>query len=73
MGFVAVAGQQQAPAGMHIPGDSKQAHGAILARRCRIGPPLRSREGDDVDAKVTSVNFAQISNIETKQQLVDKA
>ena len=33
MELVAVAGQQQAPAGMHVPGERKQAHGGILDPR----------------------------------------
>ena len=33
MELVAVAGQQQTPAGMHVPGERKQAHGGILDPR----------------------------------------
>jgi len=75
MEFIAVAGHQQLPAGVDLPGQGKQTH----ARHCagfaqqRVAWDMGADECAGMfHAISTPLNFAPISKNETKQQLVDK-
>ncbi|MNV21948.1 hypothetical protein D3C71_1129010 [compost metagenome] len=73
--LIAVAGHDQLPAGVGFPGEGEQAHGrhcAGFAQARANGDGPWHEYAPMFHALYTGLNFAPISKIETKQQLVDK-